>query len=279
MIAQARVASTGIRRSRSAVFTEDFPHRGTPARRTICQPNYQHRVIPQYQEPPMSSWEPLLPQNRNLAVIPPNARPRPHPRPEPLPPSPNKGSWATLPASTPTNTLFLSGLFLIFASTINCLLCFYLLAKKGRHYYIDLAVMSGFAMLVLGYAAVRTGRWDWVFNRNYLAGYMVLSMLDVLLCGVLGLLASDWRPPEVASVAMCYMVLSMLDVLLCGVLGLLASDWRPPEMPEIVEVASGAVFGLSALMLLLALILCASSCCKHPPPDNRVSHSVPSLIV
>lgn len=76
-----------------------------------------------------------------------------------------------------------------------------------------------------------------------------------------------------------YMVLSMLDVLLCAVLGLLASDWRPPDLPEILEIASGAVCGLSALMLLLALCLGASTCCKNPPPDNRVSHNVPSFIV
>lgn len=42
--------------------------------------------------------------------------------------------------------------------------------QKGRHYYIDFAVISEFAMLVLGFIGVRMSRYDWVLNRNYLGG-------------------------------------------------------------------------------------------------------------
>ncbi|XP_046683262.1 uncharacterized protein LOC124369337 isoform X2 [Homalodisca vitripennis] len=288
MIAQARCnqQTPGIRRSRSAVFCKESEdrrtslgdasdardlstQRGHPTRRTIsvgqqqgyrvsparpyCEPRPRDTSLSVYDLRSINSSFCQKPRqcliaerksSANLAIIPPNTRPLLSP--SPLESPTKKGSWAALPSRPTNNTLWLSGLFLLFTSTVNCLLCFYLLAKKGRHYYIDLAVISGFALLVLGFVGMRMGRWEWFLNRNYLAGYMVLSMLDVLLCAVLGLLASDWRPPD---------------------------------LPEIVEIASGAVCGLSALMLLLALCLGASSCCRNPPPDNRVAHSVPSFIV
>lgn len=152
MIAQLQ-EPPAIRRSRSAVFCKEerddrrlsaagsrydlLGQRGHPTRRTIAVgqgQNRGYRVAPVRQ--PVSPRPQELCQPRpyqkslaNLAVIPPNTRPL-------LPPSPpdvsiEKGSWASLPlARRPSNnTLYLSGLFLLFTSTLNCLLCFYLLAK------------------------------------------------------------------------------------------------------------------------------------------------------
>lgn len=156
MIAQLQ-EPPAMRRSRSAVFCKEerddrrlsaaesryelLGQRGQPTRRTIAVAQGQNRgyrvapvrqpVSPRAQE--LCQPRPYQKSLANLAVIPPNTRPL-------LPPSPpdmslEKSSWTSLPlARRPSNnTLYLSGLFLLFTSTLNCLLCFYLLAKVITH--------------------------------------------------------------------------------------------------------------------------------------------------
>lgn len=146
MVAQARCPT--IRRSRSAVFakeTEDrrtslyeVSPRGHPSRRTISVPqNPGYQVRPSHEPPPSASYYDL--RRQNLAVIPPSSRPLLTPSPPTVNFSPSKGtkgSWAptALPRpSSSANTLRFSGLFLLFTSTVNCLLCFYLLAQVNKY--------------------------------------------------------------------------------------------------------------------------------------------------
>lgn len=149
MVAQARCPT--IRRSRSAVFSKDAEdrrtslcevgQRGHPSRRTISVgQNQGYRVRPSHDPPPSASFYDL--RRQNLAVIPPSTRPLLTPSPPAAifsPAKTAKGSWATttLPRpSSSTNTLWLSGLFLLFTSTVNCILCFYLLAEVSNFPYL-----------------------------------------------------------------------------------------------------------------------------------------------
>lgn len=165
----AQTPQPSIRRSRSAVFFKDTDERrvyqdtrefagqrGHPSRKTISVAHHGqgHRVtparvhcepIPRAQDTASSYYDTsqqprqcLIPASArksaaNLAIIPPNTRPLLPPSPHSLNSdfSPKKASWATLPVSraSSNNTLRLSGLFLLFTGTVNCLLCFYLLAK------------------------------------------------------------------------------------------------------------------------------------------------------
>lgn len=155
MIAQLQ-EPPAIRRSRSAVFCKEdrdrddsryelLGQRGQPTRRTIAVSQNQNRgyrvapvrqpVTPRPQDLGTTPTRPYQKSLANLAVIPPNTRPLLPPSPPDL--SPEKGSWAALPLARPSNnTLWLSGLFLLFTSTVNCLLCFYLLAKVINLLYI-----------------------------------------------------------------------------------------------------------------------------------------------
>lgn len=165
---QAHTQQPSIRRSRSAVFYKDAEdrrvyqdtreftgQRGHPSRKTISVAHGQgHRVTPArvhcepfpraqdtslpYYDTSLQTRQCLIPASArksaaNLAIIPPNTRPLLPPSPRSLNTdfSPKKASWATLPLTrtSSNNTLRLSGLFLLFTGTVNCLLCFYLLAK------------------------------------------------------------------------------------------------------------------------------------------------------
>lgn len=147
MVAQARCPT--IRRSRSAVFakeTEDrrtslceVGQRGHPSRRTISVgQNHGYQVRPSHEPPPSASFYDL--RRQNLAVIPPSTRPLLTPSPPAVrfSPTKTKGSWASTPLPRPSssaNTLRFSGLFLLFTSTVNCLLCFYLLAQVNKYFF------------------------------------------------------------------------------------------------------------------------------------------------
>ncbi|ERL89899.1 hypothetical protein D910_07258 [Dendroctonus ponderosae] len=86
----------------------------------------------------------------------------------------------------------------------------------------------------------------WLPNRNYLSGYLVLTVFSLLTCA--------------------------------GLLLLLVYDPRPGT--ALADMTSAAVCGFSVLTLLLALTGVVSSyCCKYPPPDNRVDHCSPGLTV
>lgn len=125
-------------------------------------------------------------------------------------------------------------------------LCFYMLSFMGRPYYLDFSTVAGFTCAVMGVLGCRARNVYWLPNRNYLSGYLVLSVFSLLTCG--------------------------------GLLLLLVYDPRPGT--PLADMTSAAVCGFSVLTLLLALTGVVSSyCCKYPPPDNRVQHCSPGLRV
>jgi len=42
--------------------------------------------------------------------------------------------------------------------------------QRGRRYYLDFGVLSGFGSVLLGFLGYRSRRWQWLPNRNYVSG-------------------------------------------------------------------------------------------------------------
>jgi hypothetical protein len=125
-------------------------------------------------------------------------------------------------------------------------LCSYMMYVIGRSYFLDFGMVAGFTCLTLGVLGFRTRRCYWLPNRNYISGYIVLSVLSLLMCA--------------------------------GLLVLLVLQPKPGT--PLADMTSGAVCGISVLSLVLASVgVMTSYCCKYPPPDNRVEHSVPGFTV
>ncbi|XP_066249152.1 uncharacterized protein spdo [Euwallacea similis] len=116
-------------------------------------------------------------------------------------------------------------------------LSFYMLSFMGRPYYLDFSIVSGFTCTVMGILGCRSKNVYWVPNRNYLSGYLALTVFSLLTCA--------------------------------GLVVLLVNDPLPGT--PLADMTSAAVCGFSVLTLLLTLTGVVSSyCCMYPPPDNRV---------
>ncbi|CAG9764906.1 unnamed protein product [Ceutorhynchus assimilis] len=125
-------------------------------------------------------------------------------------------------------------------------LCFYMLSFMGRPYYLDFGTVAGFTCAIMGILGFRSRNVYWLPNRNYLSGYLILSLFSILTC--------------------------------TGLILLLVYD--PDPGTPLADMTSAAVCGFSVLTLILALTGVVSSyCCKYPPPDNRVQHCSPGLTV
>ncbi|KAJ8980141.1 hypothetical protein NQ317_014635 [Molorchus minor] len=157
-------------------------------------------------------------------------------------------SWMNLSMSKPPvqATLTLAALVMLACGGVTCGVCFYMISRLGRLYYLDFGIVSGFTSLVLGLLGFRSRHIKWLPNRNYVSGYLVLSFFSLLTCA--GLLV----------------LLSM----------------QPMPGTPLADMTSGAVCAISALTVLLATSGFVSSyCCKYLPPDNRVQHSVEGFTV
>ncbi|XP_069685920.1 uncharacterized protein spdo [Periplaneta americana] len=153
-----------------------------------------------------------------------------------------KASWIQIPEpyqSPPTGTIVTAGAILLLCGAISTVLCLYMMFQNGRRYYLDFGMLSGFGSVLLGCLGFRSRRWQWLPNRNYVSGYIILSMFSLLTCA--------------------------------GLIVILTVQPKPGE--PLADVAGGAVCGIAVLSLILAAVgIISSRCCKYPPPDNRVEH-------
>ncbi|XP_033608467.1 early nodulin-like protein 2 isoform X2 [Cryptotermes secundus] len=153
-----------------------------------------------------------------------------------------KASWIHMPTpyqTPPTGTIVTAGATLLLCGAITIVLSLYMMSKAGRRYYLDFGVLSGFGSVLLGCLGFRSRRWLWLPNRNYVSGYIILSMFSLLTCA--------------------------------GLISILTLQPKPGE--PLADLAGGAVCGIAVLSLILAAFgVLSSRCCKYPPPDNRVEH-------
>lgn len=147
--------------------------------------------------------------------------------------------------SIPLCTLRTSAITLLVSGTLSCLLSLHIMAVRGKSYELLLSLISGFVTLCLGFPCLRFQEWQWLPNRNYVSGYIVLSLFSLLQSTALWLL-----------------------------------DKYPNMQVEILDITKGALWGLTGLSMSIALLgVCTSCCCKYPPPDNRVSHGVQGFTI
>ncbi|CAH1117350.1 unnamed protein product [Phaedon cochleariae] len=158
------------------------------------------------------------------------------------------GSWLNLSVKQAPAQAWLSlvAMLMFVTGAVTAGLCFYMISNMGRQYFLDFGAVAGFTCLVLGLLGFRSRKVSWLPNRNYISGYLVLSLLSLLTCG--------------------------------GLLVLLLKQPRPGT--PLADIASGAVCGVAVLCLLMAATGVVSSyCCRYPPPDNRVQHCAEGFAV
>ncbi|CAD7082487.1 unnamed protein product [Hermetia illucens] len=136
-----------------------------------------------------------------------------------------------------TATIAVVSLMLILAGVMNSGLSLYIISNLGRSYYLEIGVISGFAAAALGFQGFKSRHCDWLPNRNYSSGYILLTVFSLLQC--------------------------------CALLVLMAI--HPDPGTPMHDVTNGVILGLSSLtLLLISLGVIASRWCHSPPPDNRV---------
>eukprot|EP00102_Acyrthosiphon_pisum_P007865 XP_003243641.1 PREDICTED: uncharacterized protein LOC100572339 [Acyrthosiphon pisum] len=165
--------------------------------------------------------------------------------------SPAKPSWSrTPPARTPVQslpvcTLWSAAMVLVVSGTASCMLCFYLMSRRGRLYYLNAGLLAAAVCLVLGFPGFRSQQWRWLPNRNYVTGYILVALFSALETCALWLMCQS----------------TVLD-------------------PALNDIGAGVVCGISALSVTLACLgISTSYCCRYPPPDNRVAHAVEGFVV
>ncbi|XP_057655966.1 uncharacterized protein LOC130893686 [Diorhabda carinulata] len=136
-------------------------------------------------------------------------------------------------------TITFSALLMLLCGCATSGLSFYMIYIMDRKYFLDFGVVAGFTCLVLGLLGFRSRNMYWLPNRNYISGYIVLSIFSLLTC-----------------VALLVLLIK-----------------HPKPGTPLADMTSVAVCGFSVLSLVLAAMGAVSSyCCKYPPPDNRVQH-------
>ncbi|KAK9886650.1 hypothetical protein WA026_017571 [Henosepilachna vigintioctopunctata] len=157
-------------------------------------------------------------------------------------------SWMNLSVKKPPiqATLAVAALMMFVCGGLSSGMCFYMMSLIGKVYYLEFGIVSGFACLTLGVLGFRTRYCHWLPNRNYISGYIVLSVFSLLTCAAL----------------------------------LILLFMQPRPGTPLADMTSGAVSGISVLSLCLAATGVVSSyCCSYPPPDNRVQHCAQGFTV
>ncbi|XP_031621037.1 uncharacterized protein LOC116339344 [Contarinia nasturtii] len=136
-----------------------------------------------------------------------------------------------------TATIAVISLMLILTGVLNSGLCLYMVTDMRRSYYLDLGIISGFASAALGAMGFRSRQCYWLPNRNYISGYVLVTIFSLLNC--------------------------------CGLVALLGLN--PIPGTPFHDLITGVVLALSSLIvLLISLGVITSKWCIAPPPDNRV---------
>ncbi|XP_037950133.1 uncharacterized protein LOC119681117 [Teleopsis dalmanni] len=137
-----------------------------------------------------------------------------------------------------TITLAIVSLMLVVGSTMNSGLIIYMIAHFGKSFYLQFSLMAAFCGVGLGFLGFRSRHCEWLPNRSYTSGYILVTMFCLLKC--------------------------------CGLLVILVLD-PYPGLP-LHDVTTGVILGLSTFTIFfIGLGVIGSLWCYRPPPDNRVN--------
>ncbi|XP_058129561.1 uncharacterized protein LOC131289230 [Anopheles ziemanni] len=165
---------------------------------------------------------------------------------KPLPLDPDKSVWGQgapighkswQKMANASATIGAVSLMLILCGFMNSGLSLYMTAKLGREFYLDMGILAGFSAIALGILGFKSRQCDWLPNRNYMSGYVLVTIFSLLNC--------------------CAEVILM--------------TMHPYPGTPLNDVTTGIILGLSSLIILLiSLGAITSRWCRAPPPDNRV---------
>ncbi|KRG00035.1 uncharacterized protein Dwil_GK27770 [Drosophila willistoni] len=137
-----------------------------------------------------------------------------------------------------TITLAVVSLMLVLGSTMNAGLIIYMIAHFGKSFYLQFGLMASFCGMGLGFLGFRSRQCEWLPNRSYTSGYILVTVFCLIKC--------------------------------CGLLVILVLD-PFPGLP-LHDVTTGVILGLSTFtMFFIGLGVVGSLWCYRPPPDNRVN--------
>ncbi|XP_060646474.1 putative uncharacterized protein DDB_G0271606 [Drosophila nasuta] len=137
-----------------------------------------------------------------------------------------------------TITLAIVSLMLVVGSTMNAGLIIYMIAHFGKAFYLQFGLVASFCGVGLGFLGFRSRQCDWLPNRSYTSGYILVTIFCLFKC--------------------------------CGLLLILVLD-PFPGLP-LHDVTTGVILGLSTFtMFFIGLGVIGSLWCYRPPPDNRVN--------
>ncbi|XP_064549369.1 transcription factor SPT20 homolog [Drosophila montana] len=137
-----------------------------------------------------------------------------------------------------TITLAVVSLMLVLGSTMNAGLIIYMIAHFGKSFYLQFGLVASFCGMGLGFLGFRSRHCEWLPNRSYTSGYILVTIFCLFKC--------------------------------CGLLLILVLD-PFPGLP-LHDVTTGVILGLSTFtMFFIGLGVIGSLWCYRPPPDNRVN--------
>ncbi|ETN65979.1 hypothetical protein AND_002235 [Anopheles darlingi] len=168
-------------------------------------------------------------------------------KPLPLDPEKSGASWGPTDGSkswqkmaNASITIGAVSLMLIMCGFMNSGLSLYMTAKLGREFYLDAGVLAGFSAIALGILGFKSRQCDWLPNRNYMSGYVLVTVFSLLNC--------------------------CAEIILMTI--------HPYPGTPLNDVTTGIILGLSALIILLiSLGAITSRWCRAPPPDNRMEET------
>lgn len=107
----------------------------------------------------------------------------------------------------------------------------------GKSFYLQFSLVAAISGVGLGFLGFRSRHCEWLPNRSYTSGYILVTMFCLLKC--------------------------------CGLLVILVFD-PYPGLP-LHDVTTGIILGLSTFtMFFIGLGVIGTLWCYRPPPDNRV---------
>ncbi|XP_075148856.1 sanpodo [Haematobia irritans] len=137
-----------------------------------------------------------------------------------------------------TITLAIVSLMLVLGSSMNSALIVYMIAHLGRAFYLQFSLVAAISGVGLGFLGFRSRHCEWLPNRSYTSGYILVTVFCLLKC-------------------CCLLVILVLDPY--------------PGLP-LHDVTTGIILGLSTFtMFFIGLGVIGTLWCYRPPPDNRVN--------
>uniref|UniRef100_A0A1I8ML87 Uncharacterized protein n=1 Tax=Musca domestica TaxID=7370 RepID=A0A1I8ML87_MUSDO len=137
-----------------------------------------------------------------------------------------------------TITLAIVSLMLVLGSSMNSALIVYMIAHLGRSFYLQFSLVAAISGVGLGFLGFRSRHCEWLPNRSYTSGYILVTVFCLLKC-------------------CCLLVILVLDPY--------------PGLP-LHDVTTGIILGLSTFtMFFIGLGVIGTLWCYRPPPDNRVN--------